>query len=104
MDKIVSIHSKYVNETLKLVSGRYANGRLALMLESPESGEAYCTVTVNIPEEKLTDNDCFFLKGWSENEGVPEALVAAGVITLTGRTVKTGHVTAAEGRLCPEQK
>jgi hypothetical protein len=40
-----------------------------------------------------------WLKGWSENEGVPEALAAAGVVTLTGRRHPTGFCEAQHANL-----
>lgn len=40
-----------------------------------------------------------WLKGWSENEGVPQVLESAGIVTLTGRTHATGFVTVQHGEL-----
>ncbi len=40
-----------------------------------------------------------WLKGWSENKGVPAALEAAKLIELTGNTWTTGYVEAQEARL-----
>ena len=40
-----------------------------------------------------------WLKGWSENEGVPQALELAGVVRLTGRTHPSGFVIADHGEL-----
>jgi len=40
-----------------------------------------------------------WLKGWSENQGVPEALEAAGLVELTGETWPTGFVEAQEAKL-----
>lgn len=40
-----------------------------------------------------------WLKGWSENEGVPEALAAAGIVTLTGRRHPTGYCEAEHADL-----
>lgn len=40
-----------------------------------------------------------WLKGWSENEGVPAALEEAGLVELTGREWPTGFTRAVEGRL-----
>ena len=38
---------------------------------------------------------------WSESEGVPEALVAAGIVKLSGITFQTGHVKALHAELTP---
>jgi hypothetical protein len=64
----------------------------------PEDGSPWFRATVNIPEAELAD-DHVLLKGWSENEGVPEALVKAGIVELTGRQVPTGHCFAEEAKL-----
>jgi hypothetical protein len=40
-----------------------------------------------------------WIKGWSENEGVPQALELAGVVRLTGRTHRAGFVIADHGEL-----
>ena len=40
-----------------------------------------------------------WLKDWSENEGVPEALVKAGLVELTGIQWATGFCEAKEARL-----
>lgn len=40
-----------------------------------------------------------WLKGWSANEGVPEALHAAGIVELTGETAPAGHAVAQLGKL-----
>lgn len=40
-----------------------------------------------------------WLKGWSENEGVPQALEAAGILRLTGRTCTSGFATLQHAEL-----
>jgi hypothetical protein len=40
-----------------------------------------------------------WLKGWSENEGVPEARAEAGIVRLTGRQFSNGFVTAVHAEL-----
>lgn len=40
-----------------------------------------------------------WLKGWSENQGVPQALESAGIVRLTGRTQSTGYVMAQHAEL-----
>jgi len=43
-----------------------------------------------------------WLKGWSENEGVPEALVEVGLVELTGNVWPTGYTYAEEAKLLVE--
>ena len=47
-------------------------------------------------------NNHVWLKNWSENIGVPEALVKAGLVELTGETWQTGFVNAVEAKLLEE--
>jgi hypothetical protein len=42
-----------------------------------------------------------WIKDWSENEGVYDALVSSGVIEPTEVTMPTGFVEARLGRLTP---
>jgi hypothetical protein len=84
-------------EVLDLEQLEYGNGTVALMAKD-EQGMRYATVSVNIPEE-LPSAGCFWLKDWSENEEIAAALLAQGVIALTGRVCRTGFVTAKEARL-----
>ncbi len=49
-----------------------------------------------------TGKGIVWLKDWSENKGVPEALVEAGLVELTGAHWPTGHVYAKEAKLLPE--
>lgn len=42
-----------------------------------------------------------WLKDWSENHGVPEALVVAGLVKLSGEVFPTEHVRARHAELTP---
>ena len=86
----------YEGEVIPAI-GRYGNGRIAVQLKCPD-GEPLCTATVNLPDDSIKDG-YVFLKGWSENEGLPEALEEAGMVKLTGRKVATGFVYAQEAEL-----
>ena len=68
--------------------------RIALQLVDVEDGEPIATASVNIAEEDLPmeDNEVF-IKNYSENEGMTDALIAAGVISPEViKTVQTGFV------------
>jgi hypothetical protein len=79
---------------------QYDNGRLALQLIDAEDGSPIATATVNLPDVPLGKNQVL-IKNWSENEGVLEALVAAGVVTPTGQTVRSGFVEVPVCELQP---
>ena len=90
------IESKYNNEMVELSFNFYENGSTAISGTSLE-GEPLFTATVAL--DKIPPAGHVFLKGWSENEGIPEALVKAGIVNLTGNTVKTGYCVAQEAKL-----
>lgn len=88
--------------------GRYFNGALAITVRAAptRNSEVECKATVCLDQMgcELGENEVW-IKTWSENVGVAEALVAAGVIELTGRAHtfgrNGGEVTALHARLTP---
>lgn len=92
----IFVKSKHINEEVELNFRKYGNGSPAITATSLD-GEPMFTATVAL-DEKPADG-CVFLKGWSENEGIPEALVKAGVVELTGGGVETGYCLAIEAKL-----
>ena len=95
--KPIHIKTKYVDEEIALYVGTYRDGRTAIVGLNFRDGMKEFNATVWVPDEPA--EGCVWLKGWEENEGIPEALVAAGVVRLTGRTCNTGYVEAVEARL-----
>lgn len=88
---------KFRKSTIKVETHRvYGNGRMAVQLT--EEGMPYCTLSVNIEEAELAE-DCFWLKDWSENEEIAKHMLENALIILTGRTYRTGFVTAKEAKL-----
>lgn len=92
----VHIKAEHCNEEVELLFGTYGDGSIAIKATSL-IGEPMFTATVALDE--IPPYGHVFLKGWSENEGIPEALVKAGVVELTGRKVKTGYCEALEAKL-----
>jgi hypothetical protein len=92
----IRIKTQYCNEVINLRFGHYQNGSVAIQGDSLD-GQPLFVATVAL-DEKPPENH-IFLKGWSENKGIPEALVKAGIVELTGRTVPTGYVKALEAKL-----
>lgn len=70
-------------------ASRYANGRLAISFVDNEG--PFSKVTTNLPDQHLNEGEVF-VKDWSENEALVNALLEAGWLTLTGREVQSGHV------------
>lgn len=90
---IENFNARYVKGTVHLHSAEYSNGRIALRLLS-EDGEPLCVATTNLPDEIIGDNEVI-LKGWSENQGVPEELMRTGIVGEPLRYIATGFVTAS---------
>lgn len=73
--------------------GQYENGRTAIALKEHVTHEIIAKATVNIDEFQLPPGDVL-IKNWSENEGMVDALIDAGIIDHPHATVATGHVDA----------
>lgn len=75
----------------KLVKGTYQNKRAALVVIDEADGEVLTKASVNIDSVPL-DAKQVLLKGYSENEGLPEVLVEAKAVKPTGRWVENNFV------------
>jgi hypothetical protein len=79
--------------TCKLELGWYEHsGRIALDLIDAENGEPVATCTVNIPDYDLPDG-YVIIKDYSENEGMLDALMNAGIVGEPKGWIQTGFVT-----------
>ncbi len=67
---------------------RYKNGRSAITLITGK-GEPVACATVNVPEAAL-DPDEVIVKDWSENSGMLDALIDAGIVFPPHRSVPLG--------------
>lgn len=77
----------------QVVQGDYPHGGIALQLFADDNGRApYATATVCIPGSGIDEKSQCLLKDYEENTGMLEALVAAGIVRRTGRTLKSGYV------------
>ena len=92
----VPIAARYINEMVSLEFGRYGNHSIAIRGYS-DTHEPLFTATVGLDE--IPRKGHVFLKGWSENEGIPKALEKAGIVKLTGRTIPTGFSQVQEAEL-----
>lgn len=70
----------------ELEFAQYGNGAIAMIANDPDTGQVALKLTVNLEglDPPWCRDDQVWLKTWAENEGVPEALVAAGIVTLPG--------------------
>lgn len=60
--------------------GQYSNSRVAIKLIDANNGEPVAVATINLPDEPL-GKDEIFIKDYSENTGMVNALYNAGVIS-----------------------
>jgi hypothetical protein len=99
----------------RLIFGRYLNGRIAIRLYNDDpirergyitdpGTELIATATVNVVDlERLADDEVL-IKSYSENEGMLESLISAGIISEPLGEVKTGFVTVARCKLLVKPK
>lgn len=93
---------KFCKIPVRIIKRRYisADGPIALIAENASTGEPQYTATVNL--DTAPSEGCVWLKDWGGNEGLPDALVSAGLIELTGNECPTGFCSAKEARLVVE--
>ncbi len=97
----------FLNVDCKVNKQQYNNGRTALELvaakDDPEhdimEGEPICTATVNVPTVALGVDEVI-IKDYSENQGILDALLDAGIVETTGRYVESGWVRMPICVLC----
>lgn len=82
---------KFMSWECKLLFGKYGNGRTAIQLQDVSNGEPIAVATVNVPDHYL-DADEVIIKDHSENEGMYQCLVDAGVVSPTMHFCNTGYV------------
>lgn len=59
---------------------QYGNGRTAIELDEEATGEPMATATVNVPDYPLAPNEVV-IKNYSENEGMLDVLIKAGIVS-----------------------
>jgi len=90
------IKTKYLDDEVIFQRTSYADGSTALLLTSPR-GEQLMTATTSLAAYGDTPQPGHvFLKTWSENEGIYEALLEAGVIGEFTRVIPAGYAQALE--------
>jgi len=90
---------EYRGEALSLYRTSYESdpGVPALLLLVEETGEPYCTLTVNL--RKSTKKGEYTIKTWSENENIYNFLVNEEILSPTGVMIPTGFCKAAVCKL-----
>lgn len=80
--------------------GQYNNGRTALSLIEKDTGEPIAKATINIPDVNISEGDVF-IKNYSENAGMLDALIEAKVIFPPFRCEEVGMAIAHVCTLYP---
>jgi hypothetical protein len=82
---------KFLGHVCDVEVTTYRNGRTALILNDARTGEEVTVATVNVPDIPVRPGEAF-IKNYSENEGVLQALEDAGWVKSTGGLVHSGFV------------
>jgi len=90
--------ARYTNGGRVEVKGYYSDGSIALTIIGENGPEATPTICL-APDGPVPPDGCVWLKGWSENEGIPDALEKAGIAQRTGETYFMGPIKAELARL-----
>lgn len=69
------------------------NGRTAITLIDTEDNGPVATCTINLDDVQLTDDEVI-IKDYSENEGMLDCLIAAGIVSDPIRYVDSGFIKA----------
>lgn len=105
--RTIRVKTPYIDAVLTLDPHHYHNGIPALQLwgqDEDGNPEPYATASVNPPvaDPSIVKPGHIFLKGWSENEGIPEALISAGVVGPAVGSVRSGFVNITVHPINPE--
>lgn len=83
--------TRYIRQKCHVVLCQYADNKQTCIRLVTVSGEPMATCTVNLPNYgPLADNEVF-IKDYSENVGIEDALANAGIITLTNQMAIAGN-------------
>ena len=81
---------KFLGEELTPVIGRYANGQTSIQLVD-QDGMPF--MTASVAHDVNIAHDCVIIKNYSENEGIMEALIEAGIIEKPFCEIPVNFVT-----------
>jgi hypothetical protein len=82
--------SPYGEYQLSLSFAKYANGQTAIKLFDMSDGLPFAVATVSVDDQLLEDEVA--IKDYSENEGILDSLIEAGVIDNPHEFIQSGWV------------
>lgn len=80
----------FMGEELNVKLSKYANGQNAMQLVDQDS---HPFMTASVAHDVNIPDDCVIIKNYSENEGILQALIEAGIIEKPFCEIPTGFVT-----------
>lgn len=80
---------RFNNEDCSVIIGQYGNGQTSVRLVG-EDGSPMATASVCLSDKDQYDNEVF-IKDYSENMGILDALVEAGIVSQPVSAVLSGH-------------
>lgn len=99
MGNVYHLKTRYIDEPhAELIVSHYSNNKAPAVLFRDQYNSPLCIASVNIPEYPLLPGEVY-IKDYSENEGMLEALIVLGIIKLTQKFAPCGNATAAVGKL-----
>lgn len=81
---------KFMGEELTPIIGRYVNGQTNIRLVDQDG---YPFMTASVAHDVNIADDCVIIKNYSENEGILEALIEAGIIEKPFCEIPVNFVT-----------
>ena len=82
---------KHKGTTLSVKFAKYNNGQNAILLQDIQDGQPYAVASVALELPLLQDEVA--IKDYSENEGILNELLHAGIVDPPHRMVSSGFVT-----------
>lgn len=93
---------RYKNMNLKAyVLGQYQDGSMCIELQDDKGNYAMCISFCAPDGEGIfpADENCIWLKDWSENKEIASFLLEEGYVELTGKEIPQQFVTYKEVRI-----
>ena len=87
---------KFMGEELTPVLGQYANGQTSIQLID-QDGMPF--MTASVAHDVNIADDCVIIKNYSENEGILQALIEAGIIEKPFCEIPVNFVTLYVAKL-----
>lgn len=87
---ILHFHGQFLDTDVYLQVGKYGNGRIAIQALDTKDDMPAFTLTVNIPDEQINDDEVF-IKDYAENQGVLAFARENGIVYDLIRFAKCGY-------------